>query len=879
MQAKKLLPFLLSATAFAFGVSGCSDYDNDLTVEQIQYRENFLNTFGKIDPEQDWNIATRACVTVTTSAPTNVKIYAKTDGTYRIVADYDNVNGTKQLGFDMREDVTELVVTNGSESHYVKPGDNVTFGASTRAIYTADKGANQAGVKAEEYAEFDADLYVGAVVKTGTGILPEEEANLDKVTQNFSYISNGPFTIHPIYWNSSSSHVLGVYWKEGNEYHYQDVYKDMDAPAKDLATRKLTYSGECTHYWKEPSIGDKCSNNHTIYKITKDGEGISHFWYKTQEPCYETWGCDEGFMCQTHGKITHLSSGGGRFHDGEAECTCGLDKFGIEYHEGDVCPTHGAIKHIEYGIRYTIVTPNYTGIGGTKANESGMVYSKGITIDLPAGTLFGFYLKVYISGTYYHTLYSQGELNEKMKGDFFDKVKFPTQTNVCKVVYNNGLNTENSNAWAATFQTKVNGETVQYLCFEDWSYNLTDLNDLVFATPVTAGYTPPSIVDEDADTWIICAEDLGNTFDLDYNDVVVEVSHVSGKDKATITPVAAGGTLASYIYFNNGSEDKCLGEIHELLGQSNTTSGDYYPFNVNGSVNTSYCKNIEVSVNSDWSIASSTVGDANFTGSNAMGGFYVKVVPAGTASTAANASVSGQKIQNKFVSGQDNVPYVFCVPREWERTEGSTKYSSRFRWSKELTPMSALSGYSNPSYNTTGHSFAEWVTDHTAATDWYKYPLLSSTMGIKGITETPVSVSPGDEPDPTPGPTGNDYSSLGTLVSVDTETIQYANLIATSSLPNGGNVTITYVFSMEGNTFVNIQNPTIKGKHWNDSNQYTQYWEDIALGDVTVSNVIDGNPDYVTISIVVDASAYASCTYVNFAASYSNCTLIGAYYK
>ena len=84
---------------------------------------------------------------------------------------------------------------------------------------------------------------------------------------------------------------------------------------------------------------------------------------------------------------------------------------------------------------------------------------------------------------------------------------------------------------------------------------------------------------------------------------------------------------------------------------------------------------------------------------------------------------------------------------------------------------------------------------------------------------------------------------------------------------------------MEGNTFVNIQNPTIKGKHWNDSNQYTPYWEDIALGDVTVSNVIDGNPDYVTISIVVDASAYASCTYVNFAASYSNCTLIGAYYK
>lgn len=732
----------LSAVALA----SCQDYDGGFTESQIKeaaYAKKFVKAFGEVDPNQDWNLATRASVTVSNANDAEVKIYAKTDGVYKIVADYTEVNGTQELGFDMLETVTELLVTNGSESYYVKPGESVSFGTATRAIFseTAD-GISKAGVTIGDYVEFDADKYVGAVTKTGTGILPEEEPNLGKVVQNFSYISNGPFTIHPIYWQSSSSHVLGVYWKEGNTYHYQDVYQDMDAAAKDLATRTITYSGECSHYWKEPTVGMTCSSGHTIYKITTDGEGKSHFWYKKQDPCYasETYDCVEGYMCQEHGKVTHVPSEHTRYHDGEAECTCGLDKFGIEYYVGDVCPTCGEILHMEWGKRYTIENRNYTGIGGT-APTSGMIYSKGITIDLPVGTQFGFYLKVYTSGSYYHTLYSQGELNEAKKGDFFTTSGYTSQGG-CSV-RTSGLNKEGTSAWAATFQTQVDGQNVQYLCFEDWSNNMTDLNDLVFATPVTPTSTPPSIVDDDAHSWIICAEDLGNTFDLDYNDVVVEVSYVNGKDKATITPRAAGGTLASYIYFNGTSGDQCLGEIHELFGQQNTVSGGYTPLNVDGSVNASSSP-IEVGVSTTWSIASSTVGDASFAGSSAMGGFYLKVVPAGEESSASNATINGQKIQNgTFGSGNDNAPLVFCVPRDWSRDEGTTRYSSWFRWSNELTPMSTLSGYTDPSYNTTGHSFANWVADHTAATDWYKYPVTGKTTGAKGISTTTISEDSG----------------------------------------------------------------------------------------------------------------------------------------
>lgn len=775
MRFKRLLPILLSVTTSVFTLSGCSDFDNDWTANEIMYKESFAKTFGKIDPEQDWNLASRAGVTVTTSSPKDIKVYAFTDGKYKLVADYANVSGTKTLGFDVREDVCELMVTDGSQSYRVKPGESVSFGMATRAIYGTE--GDDAIVSVEDYVEFDADKYVGTVVEKDTGILPEEKANLDKVVQNFSYISNGPFTIHPIYWNSSSSHILGVYWKENGVYRYQDVYKNKDAVGKEVATR--TYSARCEHQFKRPTVGMTCQHSHgTIGEIIEEGDG-SYSLYDT---------------------------------DGNLMSACTNDHFPKIYQAGDICPTCGKILHVDmYGNKFTHI--DYVGLAGSEANQNGLIYSKGITINLPAGTLFGFYMKVITNDTEYtHTLYSQGELNEIQKGDFFDTTSYPTKSG-CSVT-TDGKNHEGTTAWAATFQTEVDGQTVQYLCFEDWSNNRTDLNDLVFATPVTDGNTPPSIVNEDADTWIICAEDLGNTFDLDYNDVVVEVSHVSGKDKATITPIAAGGTLASYIYFNNGTEDKCLGEVHELLGQEKAASGKYTPINADGKLNTSICQNIEVSVSPDWSIASSAVGDASFAESSAseMGGFYLKVVPEGTASTEENATASTQTIKNTFIKGENNVPFVFCVPRDWERTDGTVKYSGWFRWSKEMVPMSSLEGYEVSSYNTPEHTFAAWVEDHTKAIDWYKFPNLETTMGIKGITTSSANSEPNSGSGPT-GPTTTQGITIGSTLSAQDAIFGYHYEIIVSDgtfdTTKGGKITVTYSSQPSGNSYIATPSGTL----------------------------------------------------------------------
>lgn len=690
MRFKRLLPILLSVTTSVFTLSGCSDFDNDWTANEIMYKESFAKTFGKIDPEQDWNLASRAGVTVTTSSPKDIKVYAFTDGKYKLVADYANVSGTKTLGFDVREDVCELMVTDGSQSYRVKPGESVSFGMATRAIYGTE--GDDAIVSVEDYVEFDADKYVGTVVEKETGILPEEEANLDKVVQNFSYISNGPFTIHPIYWNSSSSHILGVYWKENGVYHYQDVYKNKDAEGKEVATREFTKP--CAHQFKEPEVGMNC----------KYGHGTLGSWTHTDN----VW----------------------KFYNNEGyEMTsCNYNCFDIPYNVGDVCPTCGKIIHIDqYGQRFTDI--EYTGIANAEANKNGMIYSKGITINLPIGTLFGFYMKVITNGTEYtHTLYSQGELNASQKGDFFNKTEYPTKSG-CSVT-TDGKNHEGTTAWAATFQTEVDGQTVQYLCFEDWSNNLTDLNDLVFATPVTDNNTPPSIVDEDAQTWIICAEDLGNSYDIDYNDVVLEVKHVSGKNKATISPIAAGGTLASYVYL----DDKCLGEVHECLGQPNNISGKYLPVNVAGEINTSIIKDIEVDVPTNWSLASSTIGDASYDEDAAltMGGISIRVVPEGTQASQSEANNAGLKIQNSIEKGDDNVPYMICVPRNYTRydEERNVTINAWFRWSKEMKSLYPLEKFGDGTYNALGHKFADWVANKDAAKDWYMFPDLENTMGL-----------------------------------------------------------------------------------------------------------------------------------------------------
>lgn len=53
----------------------------------------------------------------------------------------------------------------------------------------------------------------------------------------------------------------------------------------------------------------------------------------------------------------------------------------------------------------------------------------------------------------------------------------------------------------------------------------------------------PLIIDYDDESFRFMCEDLGTTDDFDYNDLVFDVTHMVGTEKATLTVQAAGGTL------------------------------------------------------------------------------------------------------------------------------------------------------------------------------------------------------------------------------------------------------------------------------------------------------------------------------------------------
>ena len=108
-------------------LAGCSDFDNGFTEKQIQFHSDFNHEFGSFDKTQDWNLAERANVTVTTSELKDINVYTEKDGTYVQVGAFKNVSGTRKLEFDVIEQTKKLVVSDGDVALRAVVGGTVNF--------------------------------------------------------------------------------------------------------------------------------------------------------------------------------------------------------------------------------------------------------------------------------------------------------------------------------------------------------------------------------------------------------------------------------------------------------------------------------------------------------------------------------------------------------------------------------------------------------------------------------------------------------------------------------------------------------------------------------------------------------------------------------
>ena len=203
------------------------------------------------------------------------------------------------------------------------------------------------------------------------------------------------------------------------------------------------------------------------------------------------------------------------------------------------------------------------------------IKSQGFEVTLPAeGQTYGFFIYSYTNGKFGEAKDETGKSTQP-RYKWYSDAKF---------------NTLDNSFHAAFFQADIsdgNGGTRKrtFLGFEDNMDGVGDgdLNDFMFILD-----PEPVIVNHTEYSWILAAEDLGDTDDFDFNDIVVSVSKVAGQKDLKVKALAAGGTLPVWLTFNDqyvdpnsstglsDSDENC--EFHSWFSGTNTMGEDgLYP--------------------------------------------------------------------------------------------------------------------------------------------------------------------------------------------------------------------------------------------------------------------------------------------------------------
>lgn len=901
MKIKSLLSFFVPAAMMSLAVAGCSDYDNGYSEQAIKFAQDFRKTFGDIDPEQDWNLAERQFVTVSTQTESEVKIYAKVDDAYAIVGDYEGIKGTRTLGYDVVEGTTEIIVSDGKEGIKTTANGVVVFGQGTRG--TAWEGTTE-GVtvtKLTGTTEINGVTYRGSKSPTDAEIknvltkVPEYQYNISNggIYSDFHYTSTGSFIIYPYYWNTSSINTVGIYYTDKNgEYHEVDIYT-ADGEVEYEETYSQTTNKRPNDWgiklngssnWETVPNGNFQMNN---WSTETDASGLRtpfiQYWKgagnplgtaqiektinaKTFEPGKHYLVMIEARLMNESGNINE--TGSVTFYANDANIVMTSDAFNSHatynghseiYSDMDgtkrmwVRCTPDSNGKIKVGFNLQNIQSNWFAFNNLKVfnaehfdadyltEKKDNFYSsvdrgQGIRVDIPEGVTFGMYVKKTDTkyGTKAWTLYSEKQKNKDAKYNF-DENKF---------------------CYASTFYM---GDQM-FIGLEDWPNGDCDLNDFVLAFDGCK----PIIINEDptTSTWLVACEDLGGSFDIDYNDVVFSVEHISGKTKAKLTPLAAGGTLASYIYFQdpfNSNRDRCFGEIHQLFGAAEAKSGEFEIVNAQSRYEKTAAP-IEFDVAENWTMAYYATGDGSgsaYTRNGKdvnMGGFEIRTLPSGndapfTLDINSSAFSGASKIQASVRDEGENVPYILCVPYPYTRynyPEAGKKTDYVWAWPVEYMTICDENG--DGPYP----DFRGWVQNHNNNTDWYKN---KNNANYSSATVEDLILSTGDMTQAEINETQFGHSNEVVIVESGIE-LDVLKAALEDNLTNTSGSEIKYYYK-DGNNWTEITgalyNPgdrTVKAVQDGNETQFTLH----------INAVVLGNNGDKTISVNTQINLYANLT-------------------
>lgn len=648
MKVKNLMKIALGSLILA----SCATTDMEEIPAEEQYLRDFIKKYGLIDPNQNWNLAVRITAEVDAEAvrgASTINVYTEKPGSEacRLAARYGA--DQKSFMFDFPRSADQAYV--------------VAYDDARRIILSG-------------YCEIQA----GKINITRQGVKSRTAGDI-----NDGYDLSNPPTL------GAKIEDLGTLTDENNRFPRVEADADGNKKRTDIFSM---YHLNSTENFKFDGSKWRLED---LLAILGSEEGVFPETYTDSETGYcnlRRWetvlNMDVEMITASEGPVSlGLMCGG----------TIRANKYGYIYYSGDNNLSGDQLKnYIARQNRYILIEN-----GSPSAN---IRTAGGVPVqDMQIPTFFQYSNESWVEGNfpltasrYYLTYYGEDGTEEPT-------FNFPANTHIVFFEIIEGVDKTNPgsesildgdkiryslpwmNEWTEHWRAEGHGENgvqpdvrhpaIKFVKFgwihpqrnekvylvgvEDGILNGSDddMNDIMFIVNgdfnddsriLEPGDDPEHLDDPDPDpdpeaqSWILAVEDLGETDDYDFNDIVLEVSHVSGETKAIVKALAAGGIMEIKVKYNGSylSND----HVNKWFGESDHTK----MLNTQSGIIATH-DGIEIEVPEDW-----TLTDEN------MGGFVFEVTKAdGTVTAIRPTSAKSQNQGEEIIA-----PLMICVPGDWE---------------------------------------------------------------------------------------------------------------------------------------------------------------------------------------------------------------------
>ena len=607
----KPLKNLLAVAAGFFLLVGCNAERESIPAEELYYR-NFIKKYGLIDTGHNWSLATNQNITVKGAPGKDVKIYADFSGKRHLVADYSAIDDNATLTFDVPAEVKTVIARVGATNYKVNIGETLNASGSRVVPGSSIDGFSAELITNPDHwmvvPMLNATMFRSKMPENCYNA-NRDGVTVD-FTMKFT---EHDIVVRPLYWQTNQTLSFGLFYLDENnqpvhlpvyEMEKTDEYNDNSvlgwapAPVKTVmiedymnneAFRQfMVNEGIEIENLKDPWNADKNADLPVLTATDNfDGRCTSLDDRRMTRACRA--------YLESLGYVNSKSADPDkRYNYVYRWRMIGDQVLQINYPNPDY-----QYEYLYYKKNLEITFTHYEcdtdqakafgskddmlgDMGGIEKGDGNYPLRKYEKLGYPAVICKG--IKVHLDnidrvyGAYIRNQdgykYSMSALNPGKrwipKPDAQRSViadDYQTGTKVHKYNVSDFMIDEDGHAYrAATWKGTKYGW--RYMCFEDGvipetEYNSSscdfDMQDFVFIIDnFTPGSENPPVIIEDKEDpeptpvpvkWTVAVEDLGETDDYDFNDLVLSIEYVSGQSTATIKALAAGGIYPIYVKY------------------------------------------------------------------------------------------------------------------------------------------------------------------------------------------------------------------------------------------------------------------------------------------------------------------------------------------